>query len=34
MDCQTEVTGRVTLFEDGVYRWIYEMDMRDNRFMY
>ncbi|GEM_PF-3233606 len=34
MDCQTEVTGRVKLFEDGVYRWIYEMDMRDNRFMY
>ena len=34
MDRQTEVTGRVTFFEDGVYRWIYEMDMRDNRFMY
>ena len=31
---QTEVTGRVTFYVDGVYRWIYEMDTRDNRFMY
>ena len=31
---QTEVTGRVTFYEDGVYRWIYDMDMQDNRFMY
>ena len=31
---RTEVTGRVTLYEDGVYRWIYGMDMQKNRLMF
>ena len=26
---QTEVTGKVTFYEDGVYRWIYDMDMQE-----
>ena len=29
---QATYTDRVLRGEDGVYRWIYEMDMRDNRF--
>ena len=34
MDNLTEVTDRVTLYDDGVYRWTYEMDLQNNRFMY
>ena len=30
---EDQFPGRVTLYEDGVYRWAYEMDMWENRYL-